>query len=83
MHVGLREHSRSWSAILISNSPFFCLPISPFSHGLSVPCSLTSPGSHFTEFRFALPCLRWLLCCEHTKVMLPKSCLSPSEKEKG
>ncbi|KAK5878118.1 hypothetical protein CesoFtcFv8_025556 [Champsocephalus esox] len=42
-----------------------------------------SPGSHFTEFRFALPCLRWLLCCEHTKVMLPKSCLSPSEKEKG
>ncbi|TDG97429.1 hypothetical protein EPR50_G00225900 [Perca flavescens] len=45
---------------------------------------LHSPGSLFTaKFRIALQCLRWLLCCEHTKVMLPKSCLSPSEKEKG
>ncbi|KAK2859630.1 hypothetical protein Q5P01_004250 [Channa striata] len=45
---------------------------------------LTSSRSHFTaEFRIALQCLRWLLCSKHSKVMLPKSCLSPSEKEKG
>uniref|UniRef100_A0AAV2LAJ8 Uncharacterized protein n=1 Tax=Knipowitschia caucasica TaxID=637954 RepID=A0AAV2LAJ8_KNICA len=47
-------------------------------------CTLTRPGFPNTaHFHIALPCLLWIPCSKHTKVMLPKSCLSPSEKEKG
>lgn len=70
VRVGLRERSADERLQLhISNCRSLCLPISLFSLCLFLSCTLTSPGSLFTaEFRIALQCLRWLLCCKHTKV---------------
>ena len=69
VHVGLREQSARL-ALHISNSPSFCLPISPFSLYLffALHSDQPRPVSLHGKFRIALQCLRWLLCCKHTKV---------------